>query len=173
MDRKHIILRLFYLRNWEFFNIFLLPACLAIIITSLRLPTWVLYSYSLLLVCQILAQGTFYWHLKLCTIRTSIGRLPSYFHSTFRLFKRINVVLISFYPLLFVYMLSKGQSQAEEPVWATALWAFAILEHINYYHYQLMHDNANDIQYLMRYKKLRPAPIATDLARTVVAVREL
>lgn len=167
MNRKHIIHRLRYLRNWEFLNVFLLPACLAVVITSLEIPTWLLYSYSLFLICLVLAQGTLYWHIKLRTIRTATRPLPAYFRRVFTLFKRSNILLIPAYPLLFVYTLSTQQTQAGEPIWATVCWLFALLEYINYYHYQLMHDTSNDLQYLLRHKRLRHAPLATDLAQTM------
>lgn len=166
INRQHIAHRLRYLRNWEFLNVFLLPACLAVVITSLELPTWLLYSYSLFLICLVLAQGTLYWHIKLRTISTATRRLPAYFRRIFTLFKRGNLILIAGYPLLFAYAQSSQQTQAGEPVWATVFWLFALLEHINYYHYQLMHDTTNDMRYLFRYKRLRHAPLATDLART-------
>lgn len=157
--------RLRYLRNWEFLNIFLLPACLAVVVISLELPTWLLYSCSVFLICLVLAQGTLYWHLKLRTIDTVTQRLPAYFHRLFTRFKRTNGILIAGYLPLFVYMLSTHQTQGDEPIWATVFWLFALLEHINYYHYQLMHDTTNDMRYLLRYKRLRHAPLATDLAR--------
>ncbi|MBC8078356.1 MAG: hypothetical protein H7Y32_19910 [Chloroflexales bacterium] len=166
MNRQHITHRLRYLRDWEFLNVFLLPACLAVVIASLELPTWLLYSYSLFLICLVLAQGALYWHLKLRTIRTATRPLPAYFHGVFTRFKRSNIIFIAGYPLLFGYALATQQTQAGEPIWATVFWLFAILEHINYYHYQLMHDTVNDMQYLLRNKRLRQSPIATDLART-------
>ena len=169
MNRQHIVNRLRYLRNWELFNVFLLPACLAVVVTSLELPTWLLYSYCLFLICLILTQGVLYWHLKLRMIYTNTHHLPAYFHGVFTLFKRSNRILIAVYPLLLGYALLNQQTQSGEPIWATILWLFALLEYINYYHYQLMHDSSNDLQYLLRHKRLRHAPIATDLARTNTA----
>jgi hypothetical protein len=52
--------------------------------------------------------------------------------------------------------------------WATAANAFGILEHINYYNRQLMIDNTSDLNYLMRYKKLKIASLAKDLSENEI-----
>lgn len=47
--------------------------------------------------------------------------------------------------------------------WFFAFAVFATLEYVNYYRVQLMHDTANDLQYLKRYRRLRRSPLASDL----------
>lgn len=42
---------------------------------------------------------------------------------------------------------------------------FAILEHINYYHTQLMIDNQSDVAYVLRNKRFKSASLANDLRR--------
>ena len=39
-----------------------------------------------------------------------------------------------------------------------------MLEHINYYHYQLMHDTVRDLAYLWQHRRLRRSPLTRDLA---------
>ena len=47
--------------------------------------------------------------------------------------------------------------------WALAANLFGVLEHINYYHTQLMIDNWADVKYVFRNKKLKQASLAKDL----------
>ena len=48
--------------------------------------------------------------------------------------------------------------------WMVGLWVFAVLEHINYFEYQLMHDTKNDWAYLVRNKRLKRAILSRDLS---------
>ena len=50
-------------------------------------------------------------------------------------------------------------------IWSNLLFLFAVLEYINYYHYQLSHDNMNDLRYLFKYKKIRRSPLFMDMLR--------
>lgn len=162
MSRKPIIQRLLYLRNWEFLNIFLLPACLYIILTSLQIKNWQPYAYSMLLICIVLAQGVLYWHLKLQSIYKSQLALPAYFRPVFLFFKWLNIALLFSYFILnrlapLAFHTSTGSH---------ILFIIAFIEYINYYHYQLSHDNLNDIRYLLKHKKIRKSPLAVDLQKT-------
>lgn len=47
--------------------------------------------------------------------------------------------------------------------WGLAANIFGILEHVNYYHTQLMVDNPADVNYILRNKKLKQASLAKDL----------
>ena len=169
MNRQTIIRRLRYLRNWEFFNIFLLPALL---LTRLRTPNWQPYAYSMFVLCAILAQGAFYWHLKLQSVYKNTSDLPSYFMWTFSNFKRINIVLLFMYPIFMIINSFTSLIPFQTSFWSNALFAFAILEQINYYHYQLSHDNLNDLQFLIKHKKIRKSPLCVDLQRVSKQIRE-
>jgi hypothetical protein len=59
MRRQKIIRRLLVLRNLEFFNIFWLPICLYVALTSRNVLHWQPYAYGIFLICAILAQGVF------------------------------------------------------------------------------------------------------------------
>jgi hypothetical protein len=47
--------------------------------------------------------------------------------------------------------------------WAIFANLFAICEYINYYHKQLMYDNRNDMDYLLRNRQLKEASLYKDL----------
>ncbi len=172
MNRKNIINRLLYLRNWEFTNIFLLPFCLYITLASLKVQNWQPYAFGIFIICVILIQGTFYWHLKLRAILQNETTLPPYFSQTFSIFKRTNVILLSIYTVLIIVSQTKSFINFQVTVWSNAVFLFAILEHINYYHYQLSHDNLNDIRYLIRHKKIRRSPLSIDLQKDKERVRK-
>ncbi len=161
MNRQNIIRRLLYLRNWEFANIFILPIAMYAILKSLNINNWWAYIFTISIVCFILAQGVFYWHLKLQSIYKNQLALPAYFNSTFTTFKWINIIL------LFLYFLGVIFTQRfQDSLGSNLIFIFAIAEHINYYHYQLSHDNLNDIRYLLRHKKIRRSPLFIDLQKT-------
>jgi hypothetical protein len=165
MLRQNIIRRLLYLRNWEFINIFLLPACLYSAIRAQNVKSWQPYAYSIFVICVILTQGVVYWHLKLQTVRKKGTGLPSHFHQSFSFFKWVNLVLLSVYPVLGIFDRTTSFVDFRVSFWSNAIFLFAILEYINYYYYQLSHDNLNDIRYLLLHRKLRKSPINVDLQK--------
>jgi hypothetical protein len=111
----------------------------------------------------ILIQGVIYWHLKLVAVREKSPVLPGYFRALFVSFKRANVIVIVGAAYLVFSQLGAVRSGAWRII-PCALLAFAILEHVNYYGYQLMHDNRRDWRYLVRNRRLRRSPLALDLA---------
>lgn len=50
--------------------------------------------------------------------------------------------------------------------WTPALLAGAVLEQINYFHYQLMYDTRAAVAYLLRHRRLRKAALGIDIARS-------
>ena len=53
-------------------------------------------------------------------------------------------------------------------LWAFIANVFGILEHTNYYNRQLMIDNASDLDYLFRNRKLKIASLAKDLSENEI-----
>lgn len=171
MNRDDMIRRLLYLRNWECANVFLLPACMYFLLTSFKVQDWRPYLLSVLILCLILAQGAFYWHLKLQVVYRNKPALPAYFHYTFSMFKRVNVVLLFTYALLSICSQITSLINFPTSIWSNALFLFVVLEYVNYYHYQLSHDNWNDIRFLMKYQKIRRSPLWSDLQRTARSLK--
>jgi hypothetical protein len=164
LTRHDLVRRLRYLRSGEFFNVFFLPALLAVSLVTSRVPTWGLYAYTMGTVVFILLQGGTYWHLKLQIVQGERVSLPTWFASRYAAFRRINTALLALYPVTAVVLGIAGWSRGAEPFWATFLALFAALEHINYYHWQLMYDSAADIRWLVRHRRLRRSHLAEDLA---------
>ncbi|MBI5298400.1 MAG: hypothetical protein HY869_23225 [Chloroflexi bacterium] len=165
MSRQKIIRRLLVLRNLELFNIFWLPICLYVALTSRNVLHWQPYAYGMFLICAVLAQGVFYWHLKLQTISKTGTTFPDYFYALFSFFTWADVVLLSIYPILIFCNQITPLVNFQVSIGSSLLFLFAILEYTNYYHYQLSHDNLNDLRYLFKYRKIRRSPMFMDMLR--------
>jgi hypothetical protein len=53
-------------------------------------------------------------------------------------------------------------------MWAVFANIFGILEHFNYYNRQLMIDNTQDLNYVIRNRKLKIASLAKDLSENEI-----
>lgn len=124
---------------------------------------WGLRLAALALFTLILVQGTLYWHLKLRSLEDQ-APLPSYFHALFRGFKWSNLTAIA--AMLAALLLLDRNSVSEADIgWSVGLLAGAVLEQINYYHYQLMYDTRASFGHLRR-NGLRKAALGLDIARS-------
>jgi hypothetical protein len=165
MSRQNIIRRLLVLRNLEFFNIFWLPLCLYVALASRNVLHWLPYGFSMFVICVILVQGVFYWHLKLQTITKNGRALPPYFYQLFSFFKWADVLLLLIYPMLIFGSQITALVNFQVSIWSNLLYLFAAIEYINYYHYQLSHDNLNDLRYLFKHRKIRRSSLFMDMQR--------
>lgn len=120
--------------------------------------------YGLALCIFILYQGQLYWKLKLYTLTgRTFNRNKNL--TFFRNSKRSNLVMIALIPLVFVIQLylNNWTLDLNLMLWAIIANVFGVLEHINYYNRQLMVDNASDLKYILKNKKLKTASLAKDL----------
>lgn len=144
-------------------------------VTFPLLVVYLLYHYALtdilfliygLLVCiVILLQGQHYWKLKLHRLS---GKAFSQVKNLqfFRKSGQVNIILIGLMPLVLLlqlYLSDWGSIPDNLMIWAICANAFAVLEHINYYHRQLMIDNEADLRYLLTNKRLKIASLRKDL----------
>lgn len=164
MDRDRLIRRCRALRNWESFNVLLFMGLLVRWVVTAQPQTWYLTAYSVVLVCYILVQGSIYWHLKLRSLQQRHRLLPSYFSSIFTKFHHSTLALLLLFPVIASNSWRIRQTTIAELVWSSTIAGFALLEYVNYYHYQLKHDTVNDLRYLLQHKRFRRAPLAVDLA---------
>lgn len=154
--------RMKYLRNVEsIFSAALLPTLAGYWWGTATQVAWSVRIPPLVLVCYILGQGAFYWHLKL----RQYGRgsvLPPWLPTVFRAFFRTNVIGLAAVSLVVGSALARGMARVDV-VWGFSLWAFAALEHINYYHWQLMYDTRGALRRLKRTRRLRTSLLADDM----------
>jgi hypothetical protein len=156
--------RMTYLRNAEAFCSLALPAFLSFDWHRSASPVaWGMRGAALVLVSYIVLQGVLYWHLKL---RSVVQRqpFPAYFQPLFRGFQYSNVLLITAAAAL-IAAINGTAASAADLMWSYGLLAFAVLEQINYYHYQLMYDTRAGFAYLRRNGRLRKAALGLDLQR--------
>jgi hypothetical protein len=114
-------------------------------------------------ICAKMAQGVLYWHVKLQSIYQREAALPAYAYRVFLFCKGTNLLLLAVYPVLFVIGQVTSIIDFQVTIWSHMLYLFRILEYVNYYHYQLSHENLKDLRYLIRHKKIRRSPLWTDL----------
>lgn len=163
MARSRLIKRMAALRNWEAFNVVFFMTLLVRWVRAKQPPeTWYLTAYSVFLVCYILVQGSLYWHLKMRSLRQRYRTLPIYFSFLFAWLHRSTYVMLLLFPVITFVSWSTQQISTVELLRSSAIASFALLEYINYYHYQIKHDTVNDLRYLLRYKRFRKAPLAVD-----------
>ncbi|GJI94840.1 hypothetical protein RugamoR57_15580 [Duganella caerulea] len=153
--------RLRYLRSREALAAVVLPA---VIIWKWRHNgggiAWGIRIAALSLLVYILVQGTLYWHLKLRVI-TGEAPLPAWFYQLFRGFKWSNFIAI----VCMSVVLWHGPLSEADMQWSIGLLLGAVLEQINYYHYQLMYDTRAAFDHLRRHGRLRKAALGIDMAR--------
>ncbi|MGE7603489.1 hypothetical protein ACQKL5_13525 [Peribacillus sp. NPDC097675] len=124
--------------------------------------------YAFVLLEFILLQGSLYWFLKWKRAKQKkYGPLPPSHLRMFLLFKKINFVLILIGALVSVYQIIKFP---DGHYWFAFLYAFAIIEHINYYHIRLSYQTPDEIKEFLRQKKFRSSILAKELAMLKVKV---
>jgi len=152
MSKARLIKRLkWYYPIERFHTFFTFPILLLYLLSTNPINNIIFLSYGLIVCIVILYQGQLYWKLKL---KRLMGKELKQERSLqfFRKSKKVNLLLIFLMPLIFVIQLffQKWNIKANDMLfWGILANVFAILEHINYYHTQLMIDNKYDIKYLI------------------------
>ncbi|MEX0720583.1 MAG: hypothetical protein WD059_07935 [Balneolaceae bacterium] len=165
MSKKRLIRRLSWYYPTELFNVFLFSGIAVWLILEYSFSDIVFLIYGLLLMVIILFQGQYYWKLKLDAMK---GKFVNQEKALlfFRFSEKLNMTMIAIIPLmLLVQFYLNGWTLLEENFifWAIFANIFGILEHINYYHRQLMVDNRFDIKYLLINKRLKISSLKKDL----------
>ncbi|MQA23742.1 hypothetical protein [Rugamonas rivuli] len=156
--------RMTYLRNAEAVCSFALPAIFCYDWQRSGDPvTWGMRGAALVLISYILLQGVLYWHLKLQSV-VQRQPLPAYFQPLYRFFKYSNFLAIAAVAA-FIAAMNDATTSTADLLWSYGLLTLAVLEQINYYHYQLMYDTRAAFAYLRRNGRLRKAALGLDLER--------
>ncbi|MEU1819334.1 hypothetical protein ABZ543_29740 [Streptomyces roseifaciens] len=137
-----------------------LQAVVWFVVTGLPVTTANVAGFVLF--ALLLVQGAGYWLAKLRQLAVAGAPLPGA-----RAFAAVRVLNV---PVLIAGVLFTGWAVVGKPVvggsgsWPGLAFAvFAVLEHVNYFHTQLMYDTDEDLRYL-RKNGLRRAHLARDLA---------
>lgn len=108
----------------------------------------------------LLVEGAAYWATKLRQLAARRRVLPGV--AAFAFARRANVVVLALGLILICWSVVTDPGVGSWPGLGFGL--FAVLEHVNYFHVQLMYDNAADTRHL-RAHGLRRSHLARDLAR--------
>ncbi len=135
------------LQAWVWFGLIGLPV---------RAPNGVGFALFALL----LVEGAGYWAAKLRQLRRQARALPA--ERVFRAARGVNPVLLAAGLAVTGYAAVTDPGRGTWPGLGFA--AFAVLEHVNYFHVQLMHDTAADLRRL-RSVGPRRSHLARDLRR--------
>ena len=166
MSKQKLIKRLKSYYPMERLHAFVtFPAILIYLIFNNSFSNIFFLLYGILVCIIILIQGQHYWKLKLYKLINKPFNQEKNL-TIFRNSKKINLILISLIPIIFIIQLYKNDWKIIPEnliLWAILANFFAVLEHINYYNRQLMIDNSADLEYLKRNKKLKIASLAKDL----------
>lgn len=168
--RDRLIKRLRYLWTGELFASFFLPAMALLIAHMLQRSMRLFAVYSIGLVTWILWQGAAYWWLKLQAVKTDSDIEDKHLH-WFAVLKGINWVLIGVLPVLLVIKGRAGTvfSSKLDLTAGLAFYILAVLEQVNYYHYQLMYDYRSDWRFLVQERRLKRSSLDRALERFKVA----
>lgn len=165
MSKSRLIKRLEWYYPTERFHTFgSFPGLLAYAMYKLPILQGLLVGYGLLVCIYILYQGQHYWKLKLYRLKNIDFDQPANIQF-FKRSKKINFMLIGLMLLVMMVQLYLVDWQVNNSgfLWGLLASLFAILEHINYYHTQLMIDNEYDWKYLLANRRLKVASLAKDL----------
>jgi hypothetical protein len=79
--------------------------------------------------------------------------------------------MIGLIPLIFIIQLFLDNWTIKNEnlmFWGIVANVFGVLEHVNYYKRQLMIDNKQDLNYVIRNRKLKIASLAKDLSENEI-----
>lgn len=168
MKTERLLKRLKYLRNGEVLGgAVLVGIFLWFWSNSEGDVGWALRLAALFPLCYVLGQGILYWHLKLRSV-SERAPLPAWFADLFGFFKWSNILALGASLVLLIVAVYLGEASGADIAWSVGLLIFATLELVNYYAWQLMYDNVNDLVYLWKHRRLRRASLAEDLRRHAV-----
>ncbi|PSK98947.1 hypothetical protein CLV63_104171 [Murinocardiopsis flavida] len=143
----------------EFVNIALIAW---VLVGVLRMPVTAANLAGLALVLVVLAEGGAYWWVK--SVQLAAGAAAPAGMGVFRVLDRVNVVVLAGGAA--VVGAGAVESGGGAGVWpGAALWVFAVLEQVNYFHVQLSHDTRADLSRLVRSRRLRRSHLRRDLDR--------
>lgn len=166
MSKKELIKRLTWYYPMERMHAFItFPLISIYLIYTSSLSDIIFLVYGLVLCIFILFQGQHYWKLKLSKLTGKTFDQNKNLRF-FRKSKIINLVMMGLIPIMFIiqlYLINWTVKTEKLMIWAIIANVFGILEHINYYNRQLMIDNASDLNYVIRNRKLKIASLAKDL----------
>ncbi|MEU2515008.1 hypothetical protein [Streptomyces syringium] len=148
------------LRSLVVLELFNIPFQAAVWFGVTGLPVTAANAVGFALFALFLVEGAAYWLVKLRGLAAPGAPLPGV--RAFAALRVINMPVLAAGVLFTVWATVSDPGSGSVPGLCFAL--FAVLEHVNYFHTQLMYDTAEDLRDLRR-NGLRRAHLARDLER--------
>ncbi len=120
---------------------------------------------GLALVVWMLLQASFYWYLKLRAHRRRALMSDRTFTRWFKRLRIIDRLALVLAPAGIWWVMGTTITSHNDLVVGMGLWAVALLEYLNYFHWQLLYDSRTEIRRVLRRRRLKAASLARDLAR--------
>ena len=165
MSKSKLIQRLNWYYPTERFNAFMFVGVIVFVMIKFSIMDTIFLLYGLFIMTFILFQGQHYWKLKLYRLTNKPFEQAKNL-AFFSKAKTINIYAIALIPVVFFIQLYYSKWDITDKnliIWAIIANLFGVLEHINYYHRQLMIDNDSDFNYIKKHKKLKVASLKKDL----------
>lgn len=171
--RNRLIKRFTYLYSGEAMSVvmFIVVAVLLNRVTpQLRLFSLPSFWISFALLEFLLVQGSVYWHVKWKKLkRENITAMPAHVIISFQKLKTVNWTLLLVALVIFaVDIFTRYPSLPIGSLGFTGfVYLFAVVEYINYFHYQLTYRKLSEIHYILRTKKLKQSCISRDFDKLI------
>jgi hypothetical protein len=148
------------------FYSFLLPVIPILTARSRQQPLSPFAFASMALVTWLLWQGAAYWRLKLQAVKAG-SRVPAAALRRFAVLKAVNWALIGLAPALLIFQIlaRDGFRSVVDAVAGLGFYVLALLEQVNYYHWQLMYDYGPDLRYVIRERRLKRSSLSRAMRR--------
>lgn len=154
--------RLLYLWTLEAFNgLVWFPLIYAWLGAHFRLGWFSLAA--LIVVCVMLVVGAAYWFLKWRAVGRSERLTGERVRRAFRAARWLFRGMLALLGVLLAARIAQGNASLAELVAGSGLTLLAVLEYVNYFHWQISYDSPSEIRYLLRHRRLKRATLVRDL----------
>lgn len=156
--KQRLINRFRYLWTWELVNaLIVFPGLLFVMGMNIHIGLSALLATGT--VCTLLVIGSTFAFIKYRDLKNGTQNIGEY-RRAFRLLRWI-IPLLLLVVALMIY--SQFRVAVTGEIFLSGFFhVLAVLEYINYFQFQLIYDNYNDLQYLVRYRQLKRGLIARE-----------
>lgn len=137
-------------------NVVLLPLIVVWVMSSNGYEPGACTALGLFAVALFLVEGTLFWWLKWRAIRHLPVPTASRYAGLHDRVVRLNLVVLAATAIGIAWLATATPPARTADVWCGAgAWLFAVAEHVNYFHWQLMHQKGADFRWLARHRRLK------------------
>lgn len=140
----------------EAVNVVMLPVVVAVVMLRNGHEPGMATASGLFAVVLFLVEGTCVWWMKWRAIRQlPVPTAASYARVHDRIV-RLNQAVLAITGAGICWLAAATPPPRTADVWwGAGAWLFAAAEHVNYFHWQLMHQKAADFRWLARHRRLK------------------